>query len=259
MVRFHIKYNEFKYSKYREMQSLIKLVAVLVLSALGGCAIAPVDVSEPHETQDKTGSVINESTVSEDSTATQYTSRAPATGVPLQAVAAQLIDQYRIGVDDVVNVSVWRNPELSIIVPVRPDGKISVPLIGDIQAGGLTPRQVAANVQKKLSIYVRDPRVAIILTQLRSHEFISRIRVTGAIKTPTSIPYRQGMTVLDVVLAAGGVTEFAAPNRARIYRKNKGRTKSIRVRLGDILNKGKLATNYDIEPGDVITVPERLF
>jgi polysaccharide export outer membrane protein len=241
------------------MQSLIKLVAVLVLSVLGGCAIAPIDASEPHQAQNKKEPVIGESIASGDSVTTQTTLRAPATGTPSKAAASQLIDQYKIGVDDVVQVSVWRNPELSVTVPVRPDGKISVPLIGDVQAGGRTPRQVAASVQKKLSHYVRDPRVAIILTQLKSHEYLSRIRVTGAVKTPTSIPYRQGMTVLDVVLAAGGVSEFAAPNRARVYRKHNGRTKSLKVRLGDILNKGKLDTNFDLEPGDVITVPERLF
>lgn len=243
------------------MQSLIRLVAVIALSVLGGggCVVTPFEVSESREAQNKTEPVVYEPTASRSPTATQHTLRVPAAGAPSKAGSSHLIDQYRIGVDDVVKVSVWRNPELSITVPVRPDGKISVPLIGDIQAGGLTPRQVAASVQKKLSHYVRDPRVAVILTQLRSHEFLSRIRVTGAVKTPTSIPYRQGMTVLDVVLAAGGVTEFAAPNRAKIYRKSGGSTRSIRVRLGDILNKGKLSTNYNIEPGDVITVPERLF
>ncbi len=237
---------------YKEMQSLIRLAIVFVLSILGGCAITPFDASEPH-------SVVDESSSSGDSAKTQYASRGSVTGAPSKAVASQLIEQYKIGVDDIVRVSVWRNPELSVTVPVRPDGKISVPLIGDIQAGGLTPRQVAANVQKKLSRYVRDPRVALILTELRSHEFLSRVRVTGAIKNPTSIPYRQGMTVLDVVLAAGGVSEFAAPNRAKIYRKYNGKTKSLKVRLGDILNKGKLDSNYDLRPGDVITVPERLF
>lgn len=166
---------------------------------------------------------------------------------------------YKIGVDDRVQVSVWRNPELSVTVPVRPDGKISVPLIGDVQAGGLTASQVAELIKTKLSNYIRDPSVAVILTELRSHEFLSRIRVTGAVRTPRSFPYRQGITVLDAVLEAGGVTDFAAPNRAKLYRKAKNKTEVYDISLGDILNKGRLETNYPLHPGDVVTVPERLF
>jgi len=175
---------------------------------------------------------------------------------PAQTGAA--VDDYLIGVDDIVQVTVWRNPELGITVPVRPDGKISVPLVGDVTAGGRTPEQVAADIQDKLATYVRDPQVAVILTDLRSHEYLSRVRVTGAVRTPVSIPYRQGMTVLDAVLAAGGVTEFAAPDRSDLYRKSEtGATKSYAVRLDRILNKGDLATNYKVAPGDVITIPER--
>lgn len=166
---------------------------------------------------------------------------------------------YRIGVDDVLQVTVWRNPELSVTVPVRPDGKISVPLIGDVQAGGNTPMQVAAIIKDKLSAYIREPSVAVILTQLRSHEFLSRVRVTGAVRTPRSMPYRQGMTVLDVVLEAGGINDFAAPNRTKVYRKLKNKVEVIDVDLGDILTKGKLETNVELKPGDVVTVPERLF
>ncbi|GAA3923246.1 XrtA/PEP-CTERM system exopolysaccharide export protein [Luteimonas lutimaris] len=178
------------------------------------------------------------------------------TAPPAQTGAA--VDDYLIGVDDIVQVTVWRNPELGITVPVRPDGKISVPLVGDVAAGGHTPAQVAADIQEKLASYVRDPQVAVILTDLRSHEYLSRVRVTGAVRTPVSIPYRQGMTVLDAVLAAGGVTEFAAPDRSDLYRKSdNGATKSYAVRLDRILNKGDLATNYKVAPGDVITVPER--
>ena len=112
------------------------------------------------------------------------------------------VENYAIGVDDIVQVSVWRNPELGITVPVRPDGRISVPLVGDVMAVGLTPSQVAADIQEKLAAFVRDPQVAVILTELRSHEYLSRVRVTGAVRQPISLPYRQGMTVLDAVLAA---------------------------------------------------------
>jgi len=169
------------------------------------------------------------------------------------------VDDYAIGVDDIVQVSVWRNPELGINVPVRPDGKISVPLIGDVMAGGRTPAQVAADIQEKLAAYVRDPQVAVILTDLRSHEYLSRVRVTGAVRQPISIPYRQGMTVLDAVLAAGGVNEFAAPDRSSLYRRAEGQTTSYAIRLDKIINRGDLSTNFNVAPGDVITVPERAF
>ena len=166
---------------------------------------------------------------------------------------------YRIGVDDRVQIVVWRNPELSVTAPVRPDGKISVPIIGDVEAGGRTPSEVSEIIKKRLSEYVRDPNVAVILTELRSHEFLSRVRVTGAVRTPRSMPHRQGMTVLDAVLEAGGVNDFASPNRTKVYRKVKDKTAVLEVDLGDILKKGRLETNYPLKPGDVVTVPERLF
>ncbi len=177
---------------------------------------------------------------------------------PLDAVQAQG-EAYRIGVDDQVQVAVWRNPELGITVPVRPDGMISVPLIGDVLAGGRTPPEVAKDIQDKLSAYVRDPQVAVILTQLRSHEYLSRVRVTGAVRQPVSVPFRPGMTVLDAVLAAGGLTEFAAPDRSELHRKSGDGARTYHVKLDRILNRGDLTTNYPVAPGDVITVPERTF
>jgi polysaccharide export outer membrane protein len=172
---------------------------------------------------------------------------------------AGLVEVYRIGVDDGLQVSVWRNPELSVAVPVRPDGKISVPLIGDVQAGGLTPEEVAANIRGKLSQYVRDPNVTVTVTALRSHEFLNRVRITGAVRTPRSLPYRQGMSVLDAILEAGGINDFAAPNRTKLYRRQKDKTQVFDIELGDILNKGRLETNATLMPGDVVTVPERIF
>ena len=170
------------------------------------------------------------------------------------------VEQYRIGVDDLVQVSVWRNPDLSVKVPVRPDGKISVPLIGDVMAGGLTAEQVAKNIQAKLSTYIRDPQVAVILAELRSHEYLTRVRITGAVRKPVSLPFHQGMTVLDAVLAAGGINDFASPNRTKLYRKAPdGSEKVIKIHLKKILKSGELSTNYVLRPGDVITVPERLF
>ncbi|HHJ20645.1 MAG TPA: sugar ABC transporter substrate-binding protein [Gammaproteobacteria bacterium] len=167
--------------------------------------------------------------------------------------------EYRIGVDDVVSVNVWKNPDLSVEVPVRPDGNISVPLIGDVEVGGRTPTEVAASIKQDLSQYLRDPQVTVILAELKSHEFLSRVRITGAVETPKSIPYRQGMTVLDAVLEAGGVTKFASADATKLYRRAGGKSQVIPVKLNRILKKGDLKTNHDILPGDVITVPERAF
>ena len=166
---------------------------------------------------------------------------------------------YYIGVDDVLQVNVWRNPDLSVTVPVRPDGKISVPLIGDVQAGGKVPMDVASEVRKSLTKYIREPQVTVILTELRSHEFVSRVRVTGAVQSPASLPYRQGMTVLDAVLQAGGLNEFASANSGKLYRKSKEKTNQYSLYLKDILHSGELETNYELMPGDIISVPERLF
>jgi polysaccharide biosynthesis/export protein len=182
----------------------------------------------------------------------------PAPAEPVDRVSTN-VEEYRIGADDKVQVTVWRNPELSVTAPVRPDGKISVPLIGDVEAGGRTPAEVAESIKKQLAVYIREPNVAVIIIELRSHEFLTRVRVTGAVRTPKSIPYRQGMTVLDVVLEAGGTNDFASANRTKLYRKTKDKTEVFEIELGDILNKGRLATNLYLRPGDVITVPERLF
>ena len=186
-------------------------------------------------------------------------SRVPGPADDTAQRSASFEANYRIGVDDRVQIAVWRNPELSVTAPVRPDGKISVPIIGDVEAGGRTPSEVAEIIKKRLSEYIREPNVVVILTELRSHEFLSRVRVTGAVRTPRSMPHRQGMTVLDAVLESGGVNDFASPNRSKLYRKVKDKTEVFEVDLGDILTKGRLESNYPLRPGDVITVPERLF
>ena len=170
-----------------------------------------------------------------------------------------LVEQYYIGVDDQVAVNVWKNPDLSISVPVRPDGKISVPLIGEVMAGGKSPEEVAQDITSKLAKYIRDPQVSVILEQLRSHEYLSRIRVTGAVRTPISITFRQGMTVLDVILAAGGLNEFASANSTKLFRRTADKAESININLSDILNSGNMETNIAIQPGDIVSVPERVF
>ena len=178
---------------------------------------------------------------------------------PATSASAKKVDNYKIGVDDGLSINVWRNPELSVNVPVRPDGKISVPLIGDVAAGGLSAEEVAASIKQKLSNYIRDPNVTVIVTGLRSHEFLSRVRVTGAVRQPKSLVYRDGMTVLDAVLEAGGLNDFAAGNRTKLYRKTPSKIDVIEIKLDNILLKGKLDTNAELKPGDIVTVPERLF
>jgi polysaccharide export outer membrane protein len=173
---------------------------------------------------------------------------------------SEVVKSYHIGIDDQLQVSVWNNPQLSVNEPVLPDGKISVPLIGDVQASGHTPEEVAAIIKNKLKSFVRDPQVVVIVTDLRSHQYLLRVQVTGAVRTPVSLPYRQGMTVLDAVLAAGGTTEFANANGTKLYRKNKdGDVRAYPIHLGNILHDGKLKTDYPLEPGDIITVPMRSF
>jgi len=183
----------------------------------------------------------------------------PAPVVNAGQPVANTEGDYRIGVDDRVLVTVWRNPEVTVTVTVRPDGNISVPLIGDVEAGGRTPNELAETIKRQLSSYIREPNVVVTVTELRSNEFLSRVRVTGAVRTPRSMPYRQGMTVLDAVLEAGGVNDFASPNRTKLYRRLKDKTEVFEIWLGDVLNKGQLETNLFVRPGDVITVPERLF
>lgn len=172
---------------------------------------------------------------------------------------SKTINTYLIGVDDTISINVWRNPELSIIVPVRPDGKISMPLIGDVVAAGLTPQAVTSTIRKRLKSFIRDPNVTLIITELQSHEYLTRVRITGAVNTPSSLNYRQGMTVLDAVLVAGSVNDFASPNKTKLYRKIDKKTHVLNIFLSDILYKGELKTNVELRPGDIITVPERIF
>lgn len=166
---------------------------------------------------------------------------------------------YVIGATDGIRVSVWRNEDLSISVPVRPDGKISVPLVGDVQASGQTPEKLAESIEQKLQSFIREPQVSIVVTSMGSHEFTDRVRVTGAVGQPTSTPHRDGMTVMDIVLGAGGLSPFASGNKAMLYRPLGEEVVAIPVRLNDILENGDISTNYQLRPGDILTVPERSF
>lgn len=167
--------------------------------------------------------------------------------------------QFRLGTGDVISVSVWKNPDLSARVPVRPDGYVSLPLVGEVMAGGRTPMEIAADTEKKLTQFIRTPKVSVIIEEIPSAEFQNRVRVVGGVAEPKSISHRDGMTVIDLVLEAGGVNEFASPNNAKLYRTINGVARVFDVYLADILAKGMLETNYPLIPGDVITIPERRF
>ena len=185
-------------------------------------------------------------------------SSVPVADTPPDVSDYKISQDYTIGVSDGLLVSVWKNAELSINVQVRPDGKISMPLIGDIQAQGLTTKALTENITEALKTYLKTPQVAVIVQNAESSEFLLRVRATGAVNRSISIPHKDGMTVLDLILSAGGLTDYAAGNKAKLYRKVNGEVKLYPVRLRDILNKGKLETNYPLIPSDIVTVPERI-
>ena len=164
---------------------------------------------------------------------------------------------YIIGPGDTLQVFVWRNPELSVTVPVRPDGKVSTPLVENMVAIGKSPSQLARDIEKVLTRFVRTPQVNIIVGNAIST--FSQVKVIGQVKAPQAVPYREGLKVLDVVLAAGGLTDFAAANRAKIMRMVGGRTVGLPVRLGDLMNRGDLRQNRPLEPGDVLMIPQSIF
>lgn len=178
-----------------------------------------------------------------------------ASGAP--STASPEGDTYIIGPGDTLQVFVWRNPDLSSTVPVRPDGKISTPLVEDMVAVGKTPSELARAVEKVLSEYVKSPQVNVIVTQPVSA--FSQIKVIGQVVKPQSLPYREGLTVLDAVLAAGGISQFAAGNRSKIVRTENGKRQEIKVKLVDLLNHGDLKQNVLLRPGDVLVVPESFF
>ncbi len=164
---------------------------------------------------------------------------------------------YIIGPGDSLQVFVWRNPELTAAIPVRPDGKISTPLVEDMVAVGKTPSQLARDVEKVLSQYVRSPQVNIIVTQPAGT--FGQIKVIGQVLRPQSIPYHEGMTVMDAVLAAGGMGQFAAGNRAKVVRTENGKQHEIKIKLSSLVNDGDMKQNINLQPGDVVVVPESRF
>lgn len=167
-------------------------------------------------------------------------------------------NEYRIGSDDNLQIFVWRNPELSASVPVRPDGRITIPLIEDLPATGKTPTELARDVEKKLATYIQDPIVTVIVRGFVG-PFQDRVRIVGEASQPQALPYRSTMTLLDVMISVGGITDFAAGNRATVTRNVSGSQKTFRILLDDLLRDGDMSANVKIMPGDVIVVPEAWF
>ncbi len=165
---------------------------------------------------------------------------------------------YLIGPGDTLDIFVWREPELSISVPVRPDGRISTPLVEDMVAVGRTPTALAREIETVLSEYIRSPQVNVIVRGFVG-TFGEQIRVIGQAAQPQSIVYRDRMTLLDVIIEVGGLTQFAAGNRSRVIRSSGGETREIRVRLHDLINEGDLGQNMLMQPGDVLIIPEAAF
>lgn len=176
---------------------------------------------------------------------------------PAPSVAATPTYLYKIGPLDTVNVVVWRNPELSLSVPVRPDGKITSPLIEDLPALGKDSTTLARDIEKALSKYIRDPVVTVIVTQFNG-PYSEQIRVVGEAQKPQALSYRQGMTVLDVMIAVGGLTDFADGNKASIMRTSEG-GQQYSVRLKDLVKRGDISANVDVKPGDILLVPQSWF
>lgn len=166
--------------------------------------------------------------------------------------------EYIIGPGDVLQVYVWDNPELTVTIPVRPDGMITIPLVEDMRAVSKTPTQLARDVEVKLSEYVRTPQVNIIVTNFRG-TYRKQIRVVGQAVSPQSLSFQSGMTLLDVMIEVGGLTEFASGNRAKLIRWENGEQREIRVRLKDLISDGDISENIDMKPGDVLIIPESIF
>ncbi len=174
------------------------------------------------------------------------------------AVQTAATPVYLIGPGDALSVFVWGNPELSADVIVRPDGYISTPLVEDVQASGKAPTDLAREMEAELSKLIKNPKVTVSLTTTVG-QYSEQIRVVGQASTPRALPYRENMTLLDVIIAVGGLTEFAAGNKSIIVRNVGGKTEQYRVRLDDLIRDGDISANVKVVPGDVLIIPETWF
>ena len=177
---------------------------------------------------------------------------------PAVSGSASETGEYLIGPGDTLEVFVWGQPDLSITVPVRPDGRVSTPLINDLVAVGKTPTQLAAEMEVILSEYLRSPEVSVIVQDFVG-TFGSQIQVLGQVMEPGSLPFRERMTLLDVMMEVGGLTRFAAGNRSRLVRMVDGSSEEFRVRIDDLVNKGRIEENILMRPGDIVIIPEAIF
>jgi polysaccharide biosynthesis/export protein len=175
---------------------------------------------------------------------------------PAPTAAATPDYNYVIGPGDTVNIIIWRNPELSMSVPVRPDGKLTSPLIEDLPALGKDSTTLARDMEKALAKYVRDPVVTVIVTNFNG-PYSEQIRIIGEATRPQALAYRQKMTLLDVMIAVGGITDFANGNAATILRTTEGKQYNVRIR--DLIKRGDVSANVDMKPGDVLIIPQSWF
>ena len=166
--------------------------------------------------------------------------------------------RYLIGPGDNVNIIVWRNPELSTTVPVRPDGKLTTPLVEDLQASGKTPTQLAREIEKSLAKFIQSPVVTVIVTGFVG-PYSEQVRVIGEAAKPQALPYRENMTLLDVMIAVGGITDFADGNKASVMRTIGGKSHQFGVRLIDLVKGGDLSANLVMRPGDILVIPQSFF
>lgn len=214
------------------MENLLKTVrSVLVLSALAGVTIISGCASQ---------------------------SGVERPELPTASGEAQHTTRYRIAPGDTVQIFVWRNPEVSTEVPVRPDGLLSAPLLEEIPAAGKTPAELARDLEAELSTYLRDPLVTVIVNGFVG-TFREQVRVIGEAAEPRNMLYRDSMTLLDVMIEVGGMTQFADGNNALLVRVENGEQREYRVRLDDLIRNGDISANVDMQPGDVIIVPEAWF
>ena len=181
-----------------------------------------------------------------------------ATYPPAPTTAASADYNWIIGPGDSVNIVVWRNPELSMSVPVRPDGKIATPLVEDLPAIGKDATTLARDIEKALAKYIRDPVVTVIVTGFVG-SFSEQIRVVGEAAKPQVLAYRQKMTILDVMIAVGGLTDFADGNGATLLRSSDGSSQQYSVRLKDLIRRGDISANVEMKPGDILIIPQSFF
>ena len=177
---------------------------------------------------------------------------------PLTKQASGIDASYLVGPGDTVNTVVWRNPDLSMSLPVRPDGKISTPLVEDLQASGKTASQLARDIERVLVKYIQSPVVTVVVTTFVG-PYNQQVRVIGEASKPQALAYRENMTLLDVMIAVGGITDFAAGNRASILRAGGGKTQRFGVRLIDLVRGGDLSADVAMRPGDILVIPQSFF